>query len=163
MDTNGPIAPDLRYNGTMSMSNNFYVKCTKCLKFRMVKQAEDIVCTHCLVVEKKKKEKIRTRTQSEKRVLRAKNYNVSVEYLDKLFKEQENKCAICRVEVKSWLDLQIDHDHQCCDRGSCGNCIRGLICLHCNSGLGMFKENVATLNSAINYIQSYKNLYNVNN
>jgi len=37
----------------------------------------------------------------------------------------------------------------------CGKCIRGLLCTSCNSGLGMFSDDVERLISAISYLQKH--------
>lgn len=60
-------------------------------------------------------------------------------------KEQADRCLICKEEVP----LFIDHCHR---TGK----VRGLLCQSCNSGLGMFKENVANLAIAANYILKHK-------
>lgn len=41
--------------------------------------------------------------------------------------------------------LSIDHNHQ---TGK----VRGLLCHHCNVGLGHFKDNIELLNSALDYL-----------
>lgn len=76
------------------------------------------------------------------------------EYGDML-KGQGGVCAICgNSDTRS---LSVDHDHSCCpgDR-SCGSCIRGLLCGECNTGLGRFKDNVATMRRAIQYLEEHK-------
>jgi hypothetical protein len=67
------------------------------------------------------------------------------EYED-LIAWQDSKCAICLKDKDE--QLSIDHNH------STGR-IRGLLCGDCNRGLGLFKDNIATLKSAIEYLQRY--------
>ena len=56
----------------------------------------------------------------------------------------------------------IDHDHSCCSQGgkSCGKCVRGVICVQCNSGLGHFMDNPDVLLAAAAYLISHKNRSN---
>lgn len=42
--------------------------------------------------------------------------------------------------------LFVDHCHKT-------NKIRGLLCINCNNGLGAFKDNVFSLNRAIQYLK----------
>lgn len=62
---------------------------------------------------------------------------------------QDFKCAICRAETaqsgvtEKWFF--VDHDH---NTGK----VRGLLCNHCNRGLGAFKDNTAFLEKAIDYL-----------
>jgi hypothetical protein len=52
--------------------------------------------------------------------------------------------------------LHIDHDHECCPGTySCGECVRGLICGNCNTGLGLFGDDVARITGAADYLQQY--------
>ena len=56
---------------------------------------------------------------------------------------QDGKCAICRqVCIKA---LAVDHCHK---TGK----IRGLLCMRCNTALGMFKDDPALLLKAIEYL-----------
>lgn len=60
-------------------------------------------------------------------------YHLTDEQMYVLWMAQEGCCAICRVPLSTW---NIDHDHACCPGvGSCGRCVRGLLCFGCNSRL----------------------------
>lgn len=58
---------------------------------------------------------------------------------DELFEEQHGKCLLCG--NFSERTLCVDHDRRCCpsDR-TCGNCVRGLLCLVCNVQLGVVER-----------------------
>ncbi len=73
---------------------------------------------------------------------------VAVPDFDSILKSQDYKCAICKVE-DSELNrvLSVDHDH------STGK-IRGLLCHHCNTGLGLFRDNPELLRRAISYLET---------
>lgn len=72
------------------------------------------------------------------------------EYAD-LLTAQGGACAICRREAEV---LWVDHDHACCPGDTtCGGCRRGLLCPACNSGLGLFQDDVDRLRGAIAYLE----------
>lgn len=60
-----------------------------------------------------------------------------------LREEQEDRCAICG---NDHVPLSLDHDH------STGY-VRGMLCAHCNTGLGMFNDNIESLMRAKAYLQ----------
>jgi hypothetical protein len=63
-------------------------------------------------------------------------------------RDQQNRCAICRVEFSENRNPCVDHDHETDVR-------RGLLCDLCNKGLGQFKDNPALLTAAARYLESY--------
>ena len=79
---------------------------------------------------------------------------LSTEQFDAMVVAQDNKCAICGQEMSRPC---IDHDHDCCPNNqSCGKCIRKLLCIPCNIGLGNFHDSVETLKRAIAYLTESK-------
>lgn len=53
-------------------------------------------------------------------------------------------------------NLTIDHDHSCCNsRTSCGKCVRGTVCQHCNRSMGQAKDNIQILRSLADYLERY--------
>lgn len=36
---------------------------------------------------------------------------------------------------------QVDHDHACCGKNSCGECVRGIVCNQCNTMAAMMENN----------------------
>lgn len=74
-------------------------------------------------------------------------YNVTGERLFKMLAEQGGVCATgCGTPLSLMVPrghpeaVQIDHDHRCCLVGSCGQCIRGLLCPPCNQALGWLES-----------------------
>jgi hypothetical protein len=87
-----------------------------------------------------------------KRVLE--RYHLTTDQYVDMLKAQDYKCAICKKETDS--RLQVDHDHDCCPgQYTCGNCIRGLLCSHCNRTLGMAFDSIENLENMISYLKSH--------
>ena len=101
---------------------------------------------------KRKTNKTRFRSQCKKchqeqnSISKYKNlYNIDKNSLDEKIKNQEYKCAICKNKEK----LFVDHNHVT-------KKFRGLICGTCNTGLGMFRDNIKNLENAIKYLRTDK-------
>lgn len=84
-------------------------------------------------------------------VLRDKNlrkkFGISLKDYNSMIERQAGRCLICgQTGNHGGKGLAVDHCH---DTGR----IRGLLCCSCNGGLGMFKDNIAILKSAIAYLE----------
>ncbi|MFJ8632822.1 endonuclease domain-containing protein [Streptomyces sp. NPDC093568] len=64
--------------------------------------------------------------------VRLQHYKVTKEFVDMLLRFQRSRCAVCRSVHTGGKALHLDHDHSCCLQGSCGDCVRGLVCANCN-------------------------------
>ena len=76
------------------------------------------------------------------------------EYAAKL-REQGGVCGICgKTPEQNGKGLAVDHDHSCCpgDR-SCGKCVRGLLCIACNRGIGYLQDSEELLLAAVAYLR----------
>lgn len=71
-------------------------------------------------------------------------YGITAEQYEKFLDTQKGVCKICKMLPER--GLCVDHDH------ATGK-VRGLLCHDCNLGLGRFKDKVAILREAINYLQ----------
>lgn len=80
------------------------------------------------------------------RALRLRRYDLTGEQFNRLLESQGNSCGMCHEPFKMAGRICIDHDHACCPDGkrSCGKCVRGLLCLRCNTTLGHI-ENLGEL------------------
>jgi hypothetical protein len=83
------------------------------------------------------------------------SYGITIEQYHQMLKDQDYSCKICGLkESTSRKRLSIDHDHSCCPGiKSCGKCVRGLLCHHCNSGLGNVKDSIEILQKMIEYLK----------
>lgn len=136
------------------------LKCSTC------KEDKDESCFHkagnkkrgyqfsCISCRKKIKEKQKNSMTSEEWYLTQRQYwlksqyGLNLEDYNNLVKEQNHKCAICGIdEVDSFKGLLfVDHCH------TTGK-IRGLLCHHCNTALGKFKDSESILMKAIEYVR----------
>lgn len=97
----------------------------------------------------KHKEEIKAKQkaiQQQKKYWYKHNYGITLEEKDQLFASQDCSCAICRDTIGPF---HVDHDHAT-------NKVRGILCCHCNRGLGGFRDSAEFLNEAINYLKRNK-------
>lgn len=77
------------------------------------------------------------------------SYRLSDEQIVALF---TNPCCQACGEIEN---LHVDHDHTCCPGfGSCGQCVRGLLCHWCNTALGLMKDDPARIQNLITYLET---------
>lgn len=139
--------------------------CRNCLREKQIdlfrlrlsrgKQRREVVCKAC---ESKRnteyqKHKRRTDPNFKKKLYarktieqRKRRTGFSADLFRQRMAEQKGRCGICAVHMVS---PNADHNHltkQC----------RGLLCGHCNRALGLFKEDINILASAISYLEHYR-------
>jgi hypothetical protein len=81
------------------------------------------------------------------RVERLRKYRMTLDDYDRMLSDQNGVCAICGgpQDWKGRTLLNVDHCH---DTGR----VRGLLCHRCNTAIGLMKDDVVRLQSAINYL-----------
>lgn len=72
-------------------------------------------------------------------------YGIGLEVVESMKADQNYLCAICKNKSDR---LHVDHNH---DTGK----VREMLCHKCNTALGMFHENINTLEEAIRYLQKH--------
>lgn len=103
----------------------------------------------------KNKEK---RHKQDRRARLKREYGISIEEYNKMYKEQNNKCGICgnketQKQNGKIIHLAIDHDHDTDE-------IRGLLCSRCNSLLGFVDDDITILQKSIKYLEDNKKMKN---
>lgn len=78
-----------------------------------------------------------------KKQQRARRFGITVKRLEELEVKANGHCQICRQKCV----LHLDHCHKT-------KRVRGLLCSHCNKGLGQFRDNPSFLAAAITYLKT---------
>lgn len=107
-------------------------------------------CKACKVI----RQQLRYDNRTYERVVRPyqlrKKYGITPEDYEAMLRAQNGVCAICGVSggasARGTNTFSVDHDHV-------SGAVRGLLCNTCNRALGLFKDNVAVLESAIQYLK----------
>lgn len=81
-------------------------------------------------------------------------YGITEAQFDEILVGQRGCCAVCGTDDPGERQWMIDHDHKCCPGiGSCGQCIRGIVCYYCNFMLGNSRDNPQILLAGAKYLQ----------
>lgn len=73
-------------------------------------------------------------------------YGITVEKYDAMFESQGGACALCGVVPEG--NLHVDHNHKT-------GAVRALLCMPCNTGIGMFQEDATLLRRAASYLEKW--------
>jgi hypothetical protein len=101
----------------------------------------------------KNKEKIK-KYRSEYNLLHRdkRTYGLKIDDYNLILKKQNNKCSICGKELKKGSGGRaLDHCH-------ITGKIRGILCMKCNTSLGLVEENINILQSMITYLELHKTI-----
>ena len=81
-------------------------------------------------------------------------YGLTFEEFDAMLSQQDNCCAVCGTDKPSQNRGRIKRFHvdHCHTTGK----IRGLLCSNCNTALGLVEDNIHTLKSMIEYLESHE-------
>jgi hypothetical protein len=86
----------------------------------------------------------------------AKKYGTTPEQMDALLAAQGGVCAVCGGLSRSQngssgkvIDFHVDHCHET-------GTIRGMLCSHCNRGIGLFQDDPAILRRAADYLDRHR-------
>jgi hypothetical protein len=72
-------------------------------------------------------------------------FGITLEEYERILEKQGGGCAICEDPPNERISLHVDHDHVTGE-------IRGLLCVRCNNGIGLFRENPDLLKRAARYV-----------
>lgn len=79
-------------------------------------------------------------------------FNITPETYAAMLMQQHGRCLICTTTEpggQHGKHFHVDHDH------ATGK-VRGLLCNHCNLGLGHFDDDLLTLKAAVSYLERHK-------
>lgn len=134
-------------------------RCTTCDEIKSIslffknKQARNGYSQMCKPCQKDKQRKWqKNNVESVKRTNRKRslkyNHGLTLEEYEQLLRKQDNKCAICETSSPGTRHgvFHVDHNYET-------GYVRGLLCHPCNLMLGNAKDNLTTLNRAVQYLK----------
>jgi hypothetical protein len=106
-------------------------------------------CSVCAERQKRYQQKARTKLGNRWKSIRDK-YGLTRDQWESMFAAQGCRCAICgRSDPGGKGAWHTDHDH------ATGQ-VRGILCHHCNTGVGHLGDNTEVMRRAIRYLRRFK-------
>jgi len=97
----------------------------------------------------------RTKAEQQRIDLMKHRYGVDLDQYEEMLERQNQQCAICQDKFNGVLTGGKSFDGKACiDHCHTSGRVRGLLCSKCNTGLGGFRDNIESLQRAIDYLQS---------
>lgn len=129
-----------------------FFKCIKCGQEKLVSKMRPdhrYVCLACYSDSGRewvKKHPVEAARHRRNHHLRRK-FGITLEEAEKLLAAQDGVCAICKEPIADsrGYSPHVDHDH------TTGR-VRGILCMTCNLGIGVFKDDPARLIAAAQYL-----------
>lgn len=143
-----------RYNKDCTKPDGYKPSCKSCRKIETqnyIKNNKDKIKEY---YNKNNTEEFRInkRKYDSKRKMQCKNnylkrtYGINLTEYNNILNKQNNKCALCNRKFKE--KIYVDHCHK---TGK----VRELLCIHCNTSLGHFNDDIILLNKAIKYLEKH--------
>lgn len=83
-------------------------------------------------------------------------YQLTPEQWEAMLAECDGRCSICRVKLLTLSEQYVDHDHSCCGGGgSCGACVRAILCRSCNFGIAAFGDRPELMRRGADYLARF--------
>jgi len=137
------------------MIRNTPKRCSSCQKelprsdFHIYRAAKDGLCHYCkaCLSNKRRQRCDKDHGAGERNSSLRSKYGITAADYETMLVAQKAVCAICGCPASDFKSrFAVDHDHKT-------GTIRGLLCFHCNSGIGHFRDDVILLASAIGYLK----------
>jgi hypothetical protein len=118
-------------------------------KIEQVPRSKDNLCAYCQKVALDVDEMFKPCKRCKQVIQLLKKYDITIFKYYSLLKEQDWRCAICRVKLDSKNKTTtpcVDHCHDL-------KHVRGILCGNCNLGLGVFQDDDIFLTCAAKYLK----------
>ena len=107
--------------------------------------------SHCKPCQSETKRRKYSPERKREKDLRTK-YGITITEYNDMLVRQEHRCAICGTSDTKFSHGNRFHVDHCHDTGK----VRGLLCGRCNVALGHIGDNISTLQSMIDYLNTQK-------
>jgi hypothetical protein len=142
-----------RCGETLPLNNFYFVSKEQNKRYTYCKK-----CTN--LYNKLRREKLHLNPEYRQRDLDKKSenhykrrHNLTKEDRDLYIAEQGSICGICGTDDPGKRGWQLDHDHSCCPpEFSCSSCRRGILCVRCNTAIGLFNDSYEFVSNALRYL-----------
>lgn len=117
---------------------------------KILEKARKRWSTHTAIRRSKSRLYKRKRRQAISDIERKSNlrrYGLTVERYNEILSKQGGVCAICQELPTGGERLCVDHSHTT-------KKVRGLLCRHCNTGIGMLKDSHTIIKNSLRYLEN---------
>ena len=130
-------------------------ECRRCLEVKLPSAFRDdwskFVCRRCYseIGNEWSRENAEASARHKRNWHLLNRFGITIDEAETILDDQGGVCAICEEEIEDprGFSPHVDHDHATGE-------VRGVLCFHCNAGLGQFKDDPERLRAAIVYLNS---------